>query len=76
MQKRPEAYRTLRSWLRFRSGSRGDFDRYLMQSAMQRRAPANAGRRTPMIQNSVRVALIVLFVAAAATFALWSLRPF
>ena len=72
----PEAYRALRSWLRFRWGNRGDFDRYLMQSAMRRQqAAAGVRRRSPTIAKRVAVGLIfVLAAVAAAALAIWSWR--
>ena len=63
----PEAYRALRSWLRFRWGNRGDFDRYLMQSAMQRsRAAADVRRRSRTIAKGL--AVVAVGAGAVPTF--------
>ena len=63
----PEAYRALRSWLRFRRGRRGDFDRYLVQSAMRRRvAPADARRRSRTIAKGL--AVVAVGFGAVPTF--------
>jgi hypothetical protein len=55
----PEAYRALRSWLRFRRGRRGDFDRYLVQSARRRTgAPADVRRRSRTIAKGLAVVAV------------------